>query len=291
LHQQFSDHPDAWVPPHKELHFFDSDSQYFSPSTFATQSALKRLASFRPWRKDDSLKLRRAVGATLRGDFEAAAWWARVLTGSYSDEFYPSLFPQDGYAAVGEITPSYCILSPEDIQRIHAVNADMKLIFMIRNPIERIWSSLRYNIGRGRLTVQDDDVSAILQYLKETRELTAVARGDYKTAIENFSSVFPSSNLLVVFYDAIREDPAGVLRDVGQFLDIDPKGFKDATVRVNAAKVGSDIPEEVYAVLYEREEALISAMADQFGSYATQWGRATTGAKLYPTIRADGQIP
>ena len=54
--------------------------------------------------------------------------------------FYAGKF-EDGRARVrGEITPAYSALPPDRIRFIRSVMPDLKLIFLMRNPVDRAWS-------------------------------------------------------------------------------------------------------------------------------------------------------
>ena len=46
----------------------------------------------------------------------------------------------------GEITPCYSILSEEKIKFIHQINPKLKIILLLRNPIERAWSHAVMNL-------------------------------------------------------------------------------------------------------------------------------------------------
>lgn len=48
----------------------------------------------------------------------------------------------------GEITPAYSILNIERIKFIHLLMPDVRLIFIMRNPIERAWSEAIHNLLR-----------------------------------------------------------------------------------------------------------------------------------------------
>ena len=68
-----------------------------------------------------------------------------------------------------EITPEYSILEPADVARIHALNPEIKLIFLLRNPIERSWSSVRYNSSLGFNKVNLDSLDEVIEEMKSKR--------------------------------------------------------------------------------------------------------------------------
>src|SRR4051794_13012479 len=61
--------------------------------------------------------------------------------------WYKSYFPPENaaarYSAIGEVTPDYLAI-PEVPARIHATLPNCRLIFILRNPIERAYSWYQY---------------------------------------------------------------------------------------------------------------------------------------------------
>ena len=113
--------------------------------------------------------LKTIVKSIKAGKIYRAIWWSKYAFGYYNENWYSRLFSQSAsYKVCGEITPSYSILDNDDVARIKALNADMKLIFMIRNPIERAWSAIRFNVYRGskvNLNSEDEIILALKDQL------------------------------------------------------------------------------------------------------------------------------
>ena len=80
-------------------------------------------------------------------------WDFRYFFGKRSDDWYASLFhkaQQKGLIA-GELTPAYAILTDEIFRRIQRMNSLIKLIFIMRDPVERSWSAVNNALRKGRL--------------------------------------------------------------------------------------------------------------------------------------------
>lgn len=54
---------------------------------------------------------------------------------------------QEKLAIRGEITPAYATLNRSVVQQIHRLFPNLKLIFIIRNPIDRIWSGMLMEVA------------------------------------------------------------------------------------------------------------------------------------------------
>lgn len=259
------------MPPKKEIHFFDRSPYYLSPNTLAVSSPLLRLLRSERWDIRDRIKdLLRLVKYTFIGDAERADWYRKWSFGYCDDSWYQALFNSaKSHQICGEITPSYSMLESQDIARIKALNPDIKLIFMLRDPIDRAWSAIRFGSGRGRLNVDLASPDEIIDTLKQPG---VVLRGDYERTLDNYLQQFDSSQLLVCFYEAIRQDPVGLMTDIADFLDISPfaEGSINASKRVNASKP-RPMPKPVRDYLLETYGPSIERIASSLGSYANVW--------------------
>ena len=133
-----------WLPPNKELHYFDRNIKYPSPSFLHDSSFWKRLigreAHNRQFRQ---IMARKLVKNIVRINYPNFKWSFKYYTGNISDHWYSSLFTTDINKIVGEITPAYQILDEDDVRKIHELMPNTKIIFIVRNPIDRTWSQLR----------------------------------------------------------------------------------------------------------------------------------------------------
>jgi hypothetical protein len=292
LYQHLREHPDVWMPPEKELHYFDRSTSYPSPNNLATSSPIARMLGSQPWERPQMREGRRKLVMALRArDTERVVWVVHRYFGHYGDRWYRSLFRQAGAAAVtGEITPSYAILGSEDVAHMRAVTPSLRLIFMIRHPVDRAWSAIRFGIGKGR---PDAAIEPSDRIIKRLRWAPMLWRGDYERTLDIFLQHFDRRQMLVGFYDAIGADPGGLLDGITEFFGIAPfdRTAIDNGLRVNPSEQ-AEMPAAVHEFLTETYEPMIERLAERFGSYAARWrnvaapttreGVATT---LRPTIQ------
>lgn len=301
LYDRLIKHPQVWMPPVKEIHFFDRAPSYISPNDLATASPMARLFGLKPWEAPrTALEIVEVAKKVVKGRFDEARWRLDWAFGVYDEDWYCKLFSQGKeFPARGEITPAYSILNREDVAKIKALNPDIKLLFLVRNPIERIWSSVRYNANRGMLNVDINSADAVIAALEENKALEGpetILRGDYERTLENYLEHFETSQLLIGFYDAISCDPGGLLQDVTGFLGIEPL---EAAIAGDRARINSSpargMPAAVRDYLLATHAPMIRKMARTLGSYATQWEtsadpedgteqRQPAGQQLPPTI-------
>jgi hypothetical protein len=271
LWSQLKKHPDIWLTPQKEIHFFDRSTEYPSPNKLATASFRKRLVGSNRWERPQIIKGLAGVSSSLlRFQFPEAAWWSSWTFGYYDENWYVNLFSSARPGQLcGEITPSYSILDPKDIARIKAINPEMRLIFLIRDPIDRAWSGLRFSSARGAEELKSGSTGDLIARLKSP---LMILRGDYERTLENYLEFFDSSQILVCFYDAISRDPEALIRSITLFLGIHSFAANtvDAKTIVNPSPK-REMPEEIREYLLEEYAPMISRLSKRFGGYASTW--------------------
>lgn len=117
----------------------------------------------------------------------------------------------------GEITPAYAALPLEVIRQIHRAAPDLRLIYILRNPVERAWSSAQMALARAEMTPAE---ASQRWYLDHFRSAGSRARGDYAGAIARWRQVFGAQALLIVRYEQIESQPQAVLAQVCAHLGV-----------------------------------------------------------------------
>lgn len=118
--------------------------------------------------------------------------------------------------AVGEASPSYTKY-PEHTgvpERIAAYLPDVKLIYLVRDPIERIRSHYQHRVMVGSEHAPIE--SAVL------RDPTYVDVTRYAVQIERYLNWFPRESILVLTAEELRTQRLATMHRVHRFLQIDP---------------------------------------------------------------------
>ncbi|MGH8559912.1 MAG: sulfotransferase [Methylococcales bacterium] len=118
----------------------------------------------------------------------------------------------------GEITPAYAILPQAVIRTIAQCQPDLRLIYIIRNPIERAWSSALMAMRRAELEIHEASDQWFVDHFQSAGSL---ARGDYERCLRNWRAIFPSRQLLVLRYEHIGTAPERLLNDCFRHLGVD----------------------------------------------------------------------
>lgn len=210
LDAQLRRHPQVWLPPLKELHYFDR------PRDGLRERLTHRRVAYRQAR-------RALVRGTLRGDWLRApgeyAWYARFLLGRRSDAWYRSLFAPGERAGLctGEITPRYALLDAGGVDHAARAVPDARILYLIRNPVERAWSNLK--MGADRYGAPDRWPGGELP--DRLLATDVIAGGRYREVLERWEARFPAERILVGFFEEIQREPEALLRRVYRFLGVD----------------------------------------------------------------------
>ncbi|MDZ5650782.1 sulfotransferase [Nitrospirillum sp. BR 11828] len=139
-------------------------------------------------------------------------WWL--------DQFGPR---QPGLRS-GEITPAYATVDTDTIHAIHELCPDLRLFYVLRNPIDRAWSAARMAVLRAEMTL---DEASEHWFLDHFRSAGSRRRGAYGEAIQRWRSVFPAEQLMVALFDDLQAQPRAFLSRLCGHIGIEA-GFYEA---------------------------------------------------------------
>ena len=215
-------------------------------------------------------------GIRSRLDWREIFWHRKFFFGRHNDRWYASLFKGAGGKIKGEITPSYSVLEPKDIRRIKEIMPGVKIIYVIRNPIDRAWSAIRYRklkekAGRSLDSLSLDDLKRMVE--REGMSL----RGDYARTINNWGGYFPEEQFFIGFFEDIVENPKWLLSRIFEFLGVnasDEHTTKLAFERVNPSP-RKEMSPEFRLYLAEKYYPQIKTLSKMVGGHAIRWRRET----------------
>lgn len=260
LYQQLREHPDFWMPPIKEFHFFNK--------RFDKEGNVKIIKRDAP---DVAHKVQRghASSTETRDDkfFRLASSYEEGL----GIEWYERLFEPKGDLISGDITPAYSTLSEECIREISLRFRGLRIILLLRDPVERLWSQLCMQWRRGE--VSSDDLNDRIWVRKRVLSKSAYLQRMYPTKIwGKWATFFDSSAMNFWFIEDIASTPYDTVKRITTFLG----GFTLADApraEVNTKATNKKLPlsDEVRTELVRIFSDEISACAELFGSHATSW--------------------
>lgn len=142
-------------------------------------------------------------------------------------DWYASHFPEPTAGGVfGEKSPSYTHVQahPEVAERIHRDLPDVKLFYVVRNPVARIESRWMQDRASGRPQNKDDFNNAVRGNLYGIVDTTR-----YLQQIDVYRRYFPDERIQVVFFEELLKNPNETMAKSFGFLGVDA-GFSLASV-------------------------------------------------------------
>jgi LPS sulfotransferase NodH len=248
-----------WVPPEKEIHFFNAVCPHEELLGVEELPFPHGLARYRPL-------VRRPARATLR-------WLRRFHNEPRSTAWYHSLFANEFSQGKlrGDLTPAYSTLDERGVAFARRVlHPGVRVFLVIRNPIERTWSAIRMMHRWQGQEISKSNPDAILA---DFRRPSQRLRTDYARMIRAWTHQF-GDRFRVFLYDDLTADPASFLQEVAQFIDLPGDLRHDRLgARSNAAPNRLPIPPELEAGLEEEFRDSIEELDTLVTGVAARWAR------------------
>ena len=143
-------------------------------------------------------------------------------------EHYSTCFRLEGAQKLcGERTPAYSDttrpgVSPPVQERIAALLPDAKLIWSLRDPVERAWSHHWHEVDRGRSGESFEDALARQARSGERRHPLYLERGLYARQIRAFLALYGRDRMHFVLAESLFARRQETVRGVCRFLGVDP---------------------------------------------------------------------
>ncbi|MGH3089705.1 MAG: sulfotransferase domain-containing protein [Rubrobacteraceae bacterium] len=153
-------------------------------------------------------------------------------------DWYISRFPSREPGVIsGEASPYY-MFHPHAPRGISAFDPEVKLIAILRNPVDRTYSHYQHQVRNDREPLSFEEalereekrlageaekmIEDGTYYSKVHRRHSYLARSRYAEQLEVWLSLFPRERMLVLNSEALFENPEPVLDAVTSFLGLSP---------------------------------------------------------------------
>lgn len=195
LYRYLEDHPACFTPVIKELHYFDA------VEAGKSNGPRKRV-----------LERRRSLVAAQASTEAIASLdrWLDVMDAP-SDQAYLDYMTTSAGAnpVMVDVTPAYSLLPVERLKSMARLLPDVRFIYLLRDPVERLWSHIRM-IAKRHIGMDGD-----MRKLADRRfnrflrgqEQDIEARGDYRSIIDRLDAAIDPSRLCLAFYETLFSQP------------------------------------------------------------------------------------
>ena len=255
LFQNLNRHPATYMAPNKELNFFNrrafEQGAAWSGYGYADRAATNARAYFA-----NAEKINPAWASLL----------THMLVPGDTQQWYETIFEHapDGRVK-GEITPEYALLPESGFAEMRKLNPNMKLIVLLRHPVERAVSHLRMIVNIA---------PEARPYLSQiASEHSLLERGRYGQMLDRIFNVFPTDQVLIGFEDTIASNPTAFAAELAQFLGVDASGFDQGLLqkKVFEAEQAAMLGDDIISGLAESYGDTLRYIADRFPEPGRVW--------------------
>src|SRR5438094_5260018 len=155
---------------------------------------------------------------------DADATFAATVDYERLHKHYPPVAPS---IIAGDCTPSYIYYKPA-AERIWKYNPKIKLLVLLRNPVERAfahWNMQRFK-GREPLdffdAVREEKTRIACAPPTEARRFAYIDRGFYAQQLERLFRFFPREQVKVVKFEEFKDKQRETLVSIFSFLGLEP---------------------------------------------------------------------
>jgi len=235
LFEHLNHHPELWMPPIKELHYFDH--------LFVERNRRWTLAHIQTGARR---VIRWHVNKTPKPDLRFIKYVAQLGTGDvFTERWYRFAFsrPTAQERVCGDVTPEYCTIPQDGVEYVRKLLGDAKIIYIIREPVSRALSQLRMAAMRRGVATEDEAT-----WMQMAEEPDVENRGAYSDYIPRWQAAFPAKDILFIPYGRIADEPLALLRDIERFLGVGEHEFQGLDKRIHAS-VPIPIPDPVKSLM------------------------------------------
>jgi len=266
LHRNLQYHPGVWKCAVKEFHHFGSSPPDICRALQEQAFALLRSAS-----DDEARRFAVDFGFGCKGDGAA----------------YSALFEQAPPSlAACDFTPAYAMLSESEVAGIARLMPQAKILFILRDPVERALAGARHDLRcAGNTSPSAEEIA------EHCRSEGNILRTDYQRTLEIWSRHFPAENIHVEFFDDIHWQPGEVLTRVSRFLGLQDFAFSENDLLPPLNESPGDFEGGdpfLKAELSARWLPMMDWLEKRHGGAAQQWIRKAASRLAAPSAMIGG---
>jgi hypothetical protein len=187
-------------------------------------------------------------------------------------EHYGQLFEPKGALLSGDISPNYSTLSNEVIRRVVRYFPNLKVIFLARDPVERVWSHLSMEVHYHQ--IESFDVTDIDEVNRNLLRRGLLLRSYPSAVVARWKRYVHPDRFRIYFFDDLQKNPTELRRSILEFLGADPdKSGNGVSADYNSWARMQKLPltDKVRSHLAQFFKKELKTCAAQLGGPARNW--------------------
>lgn len=140
------------------------------------------------------------------------------LLSPVDNNWYVNLFSKKSSKYAADFSPEYALIGKDGFDLVKKVSHDQKIIFMMRDPVARAMSAIKYYYkmrGEEIADIKHDEL------VKLASSGLILNMSKYEKTIQDLKSSFLPENVCYMFYEDVMRDKQKAIDSVCAFLDIE----------------------------------------------------------------------
>lgn len=210
LNAQLNDHPDIAFSDVKEVHYFNTIHNGSILLTRRKVEHIRRVINNNPHAVE---KYFSDISSGVSPDKGMHRLFSPV-----NDDWYISLFKGCKKHYCADFTPEYALIGIEGYKNVKAVSKNQKIIYMMRDPVDRALSAIRYFY---KMHGQDINAKTTEELIGMVKSNLMISMSDYKKTINDLQESFNNKDVLYLFYEDVMANKQASIDHVCDFLNIE----------------------------------------------------------------------
>ncbi|OLB02264.1 MAG: hypothetical protein AUH08_03815 [Verrucomicrobia bacterium 13_2_20CM_54_12] len=187
-------------------------------------------------------------------------------------ENYGRLFEPKASLLSGDISPNYSTLGNKVIRQVVGYFPNLKVMFLARDPVERVWSHLSMEVYYRQ--IEPFDVTNIDEVNRNLLRRGMLLRSYPSAVVARWKRYVHPAQFRVYFFDDLQSNPAELRRSILCFLGADPdKPGSRLTADYNSWTKMEKLPltDKVRSHLAKFFKKELKSCAARLGGPAREW--------------------
>jgi hypothetical protein len=139
------------------------------------------------------------------------------FSSEFNDSWYTSLATKTNKKYFADFTPSYAVLPSSGYENINKICVNKKIIFIMRDPIERAKSAMRYYFETKQRDIKKVPLKELIK-LASSRLI--IGMSSYENTIQKLEKHFLPNDVLYLFYEDMMQENQKTLDEITRFLGV-----------------------------------------------------------------------
>jgi len=261
LHAQLKDHPEIGFSHVKEVHYFNT---IHNGSVLLTRRKVNQLEKII---KRNRLGLERYFADLSSG--KPVNKGLHQLLSPVDDNWYMELFSQNKKKYAADFTPEYALLPDAGFANFNTVCKNKKIIFIMRDPIDRAKSAIRYFFETQGKNIEQVPAEQIIKIASSD---FIINMSCYEQTIQKLEQHFDTNELLYLFFEDVMKNKQEAINKVTRFLDIADITISEEQLerKVNVTN-DYEFSNEINEILKSRLQKTYAALNFRFDKLPEKW--------------------